>query len=389
MDGKSPVITGKNVSSVTASLSPLVSGAGTPAWWNPLHQASCNGSVFLSDAWMQSWLEVYGGDFEGVWIRWEHDGTTVAGCLLLSRVVWKSCVPLRSLYLNATGEAAQRTPLAEFNDILHLAGYAEAVAVDFSRQVGAMSWDRLLLSGHESGGLVDRAIPLIPSALVEHDPRPAPYVHIAALPPKSFEATLTGKVGSHIRRNTRLFEKQHGPPVVVAATSLGQAMRYFRDLSVLHSARWQSRGDGGSFSSPSVVTFHQRLIRRLWSTQAVDLVCVSSGQLAIGYLYNFTSENKVYVFQTGFLYGDDTRLSPGLLTHSMSIEHYRKRGFREYDLLAGGSSYKRALAKHSRTLNWSVIYRKQKWISLLLWIRAMKARFARRNPTTAAPDPGH
>src|SRR3546814_3077211 len=79
-----------------------------------------NQAVFLSESWMRTWLEVYAADFKGWWVRWDHDGTTVAGCLLLGRVVWKQFIPLRSLYLNATGEAVARTPLAEFNDILCL-----------------------------------------------------------------------------------------------------------------------------------------------------------------------------------------------------------------------------------------------------------------------------
>src|SRR3546814_17795624 len=86
-------------------------------------------------------------------------------------------------------------------------------------------------------------------------------------------------------------------------------MQYFRDLAVLHNVRWQAKGLDGSFSSTSVVDFHERLIRRLWQHQAVDMICVSGGSEVIGHLYNFTSAGKEYVFQTGFAYGTDTRLS--------------------------------------------------------------------------------
>ena len=372
-----PVLTNADLDlRVEATTEPFAAAAGVPEWWEPLFNASCNGSVFLSNAWMQSWLEVYGGDFQGLWIRWRYNGATVAGCLLVSRVVWKRFIPLRSLYLNATGEAVERTPLAEFNDILHLEGYQDAVAADFVRLVDQMPWDRLLLSGYEQHGLLKRTISMLPSALVQVEPRPAPYVDIAAISDREFEATLTGKVGSHIRRNTRLFRKKHGQLDVVVAANLEQAMQYFDKMSILHNTRWQSKGQGGSFSSSAVVDFHQKLIPRLWSTQGVDLVCVRGGQETVGYLYNFTSKNKVYVFQTGFEYGDDTRLSPGLLTHSLSIEHYRRRGFSEYDLLAGDSGYKRALAKHNRTLHWTIIYRNRSRLRFLLWLRLMKSRLA-------------
>lgn len=362
--------------SVKVSVAPHVRNADVPGWWAPLFGSSCNGTVFLSADWMQSWLEVYGGDFQGFWIRWEHAETTVAGCLLLSRVVWKRCIPFKSLYLNATGEAGERTPLAEFNDVLHLDGYADVVAADFARLVNKMSWDRLLLSGYENNGLLHRAIPMIPSALVQTEARHAPYVDFSSLSAGAFETTLTGKVGSHIRRNSRLFHKKFGKLDVATASSLEEAMQYFYNLSILHNSRWQAKGQGGSFESAAVVEFHQRLIRRLWPKQGVDLLCVSGGASALGYLYNFTSENKVYVFQTGFEYGNDSRLSPGLLTHSLSIEHYRKKGFREYDLLAGDAAYKRSLAKQGRTLHWSVAYRKRSWIHFVLWLRRMRARLA-------------
>lgn len=372
---------------VQASIVPLTAEHGVPSWWPPLFHASCNRSVFVSDAWMRSWLEVYSQDFSGWWIRWEDDGVTVAGCLLLSRVVWKQSIPLRSLYLNATGEAIERTPLAEFNDILCLPGYDDAVATSFAALLTRMPWDRILLSGYEDHAVIGRIVPMLPAAVVETDSRPAWYVDLAALPAKAFEATLAGKVGSHIRRNTRLFEKQFGELRFATATTLDQAMQYFRALSALHNARWQTKGHGGSFSSAAVVNFHERLIGLLWPQRAVDMVCVSGGSQVIGHLYNFTSEDKVYVFQTGFSYGGDSRLSPGLLTHALSIEQYRLRGFREYDLLAGDAGYKRALAKSSRTLHWTVVYRDSRWIHCMLWLRALKARLAGRSAPAATAEP--
>lgn len=370
-----------------AVTSPLAPDAGVPAWWEELFHAACNRSVFLSRDWMQSWLEVYERDFDGVWVRWEHRGATVGGCLLLTRVVWRGGVPMRSLFVNATGEAGERTPLAEYNDVLHVGGHELAIAADLARIVRAMRWSRLLLSGHREGSLLGRLARLVPAALVEHDPRPAPYVDLASLP-ASFEATLNGKGGSQIRRNTRLYEKEHGPCRVTVADSLEQAMHFFEDLSILHRTSWESRGHSGSFSSNAVRDFHRRLIRRLWRQQAVDLVRVGNEQAVIGYLYNFTSEAKVYYFQSGFAYRDGCKLSPGLLTHCLAIEHYRQRGWREYDFLAGDVRYKRSLANECRALHWTVVYRDRAWVRFLLWLRAMRGRLATR-PDAPLPGGAH
>lgn len=364
--------------------SPLAADAGVPGWWEPLFESACNRSAFLSAAWMQSWLEVYGRDFKGTWIRWEECGETVGGCLLLTRLIWKGGLPMVSVHVNATGEAATRTPLAEYNDILHVAGHRAAIAADLARILEAMPWSRLLASGYQDDSLLAHLIPLLAASAVEHEAASAPYVDLPALP-TPFEATLRGKVGSKIRRNIRRYQNEHGPFQVTRASSLEEAMAFFDELSVRHSARWQSRGQSGSFSCATVRDFHRGLIRRLWSTQGVELIHVGNEQLMVGYLYNFTSEGKVYLYQSGFAYQSDSKLSPGLFAHALAIEHYRERGLREYDFLAGDVQYKRALANAYRTLQWTVVYRDRLWVRAILWLRAARARHLARTKPPRVP----
>src|SRR5215472_9449645 len=107
-------------------------GATVPVWWEPLYEAARDRSICLSKAWIQNWLDVYGSDFRGYWIHWTNDGAVVGGCLLLERSVAWHGFRLRTLYVNATGEAPARTPLAEYNDILHITEFAEPIAVDFA-----------------------------------------------------------------------------------------------------------------------------------------------------------------------------------------------------------------------------------------------------------------
>ena len=140
----------------------------------------------------------------------------------------------------------------------------------------------------------------------------------------------------------------------------------------MHYARWRKKGQGGSFSSAAVVDFHRRLIGRLWPLGEVDLVCVHAGEKVFGYLYNFTTENKIYFFQSGFAYEEGVKLSPGLLTLAICIEVYRVKGYSEFDLLAGESQYKRVLAKQERSLFWTVIYRNALWPRLLWLARRLK-----------------
>lgn len=366
-------------------LTPFHDCASVPAWWKPLFLVSCNASIFLSEEWLQTWLDVYGREFQGLWVSWDEDQRIVGGCLLLTRTVRKRFVPLRSLYLNATGEASERTPLAEFNDILHVSGYEDAITRDFLDLLNAIEWDRLLLSGHQECGLLARLIPGLPAAEVECETRAAPYVDLAALSDATFETSLTANTRSQIRRSGRLYAEKLGELSITVASSREEALHFLEGLAQLHNARWQAKGESGSFAHAAVLNFHRQFISRAWSSRVADLIRVSAGATVIGYLYNFTHLGKVYFFQSGFVYDADARLKPGMLTHSMSIEHYRRQGSREYDFLAGDAQYKRALAKHSRSLSWTTVYRDRPWLRFILGLRRFKAWMAaRRNAYSPA-----
>lgn len=357
-----------------AVVSPLAAGARVPSWWEPLFRSSHNGSIFSSTIWIQTWLDVYGDEYQGQWVHWQHDGRVVGGCLLVTRMTWPWMMPMRSLFLNATGQSSRRTPLAEYNDILHLPGFDAQIATDAARIVREMRWSRFHMLGYQNGALVSRLISQLPLAAINDTVKKANFADLALITEVNYESTLSGKVGSHIRRNRRLYEKEYGVFEVVTARGLDEAMHYFDEMATLHNARWASKGEEGSFSSADVMMFHRQLIGRLWAERSVDLICVRSNAKIIGYLYNFILEKKVYVFQTGFVYEEGSKLSPGLMTHALSIEHYRQKGFAECDFLAGEALYKRSLARHNRSLHWTVAYRDTRWTRFLLRMHALRNR---------------
>jgi CelD/BcsL family acetyltransferase involved in cellulose biosynthesis len=62
--------------------------------------------------------------------------------------------------------------------------------------------------------------------------------------------------------------------------------------------------------------------------------------------------------QSGFRYGSDGRLKPGLVSHYPGIRHcVAQSALNEYDFLAGDSQYKRPLATTSRPMAWIVVRR--------------------------------
>lgn len=358
-------------------LAPFLSTRPLPAWWAPLFEASASDSVFLSPAWMATWIAIYGAGFTGSWVWWEVDGQVVAGCLLVERVVRVKGVPFRSQFLNATGKAGTATPLAEFNDVLHLPGHDDAVAADFARLLRERSWGRLLLSGHEVDSVVGRALATVGGTQTEQRAEPAPFVDLRALAGMPFESTLTGKSGTHLRRNRREYEAQLGEVGVRRAADLDEALVFFEQLRELHLARWTDLDKSTSLAADDVVSFHRRMIRALFASGAVDLLRIGTAERPVGFLYNFVVRGKVSMFQSGFDYQPSGKRSPGLLTHALAIEHYRRRGLREYDFLSGDAQYKRTLCNGVRQLMWTTVYRDRPWIRLLLAARRLRERMTR------------
>lgn len=350
-------------------------GAAPPDWWDALHGSLPGGPLFVSGAWMRTWLESYGDRVEGEWLRWDDGGRVVAGCLLAAVVARKGPVRLRKLYFNATAEAAERTPLAEYNQVLCLPGYEEPVREGLVELLRRSAWDVLHLSGCVEGGFLDQAIgPALPAAWMRRDSRPAPYVDLRDPAFRTAEALMSANVRSQVRRCAKQYEARHGRIELTRASSAEEALRDLDALARLHHARWAARGLPGTFDDPTILDFHRRLIPRLWASDQVDLLRARTGDQDIGYLYNFRVGGKVYAFQSGFAYEKETKYKPGLLTHKLAIDHYADGGLAEYDFLAGDGQYKRSLANKCRTLNWTDVFRDGVKMRVLVALWKAKAR---------------
>ncbi len=343
-----------------------------PDWWEPLFASACNGAVFLSKEWLDTWLECYGSEFDGKWVSWSCGGKVVGGCLLLSRRIKIGGLFFRTLFLNATGRTTERSPLAECNDILHIEGFEDPIANDLAALLAEMDWHRFDLVACSSDGIISRVVGAIPSQKIEIEKKAAPYIDFHKLPNAPYVQQLTSSMRSQIQRCRRIYEGTSGVVSLSSASSVEQALQYFDEMARMHNARWTSKGAMGSFSNQLAVKFHRTVIRRLWPAGTVDLVCVKSGETNVGFLYNFITLGKAYFFQSGFAYQPDNKIKPGLLTHYLTIENYRERGLNEYDFMVGNAPYKRAFSTHERALFWGTIYRNTFAVRLLLFGKKIK-----------------
>ena len=62
-------------------------------------------------------------------------------------------------------------------------------------------------------------------------------------------------------------------------------------------------------------------------------------------------------YQSGFAYSEDPREKPGLVCHTLAIDHYARLGMRVYDLLGGDDRYKKTLAGGGEALHWATLRR--------------------------------
>jgi CelD/BcsL family acetyltransferase involved in cellulose biosynthesis len=143
---------------------------------------------------------------------------------------------------------------------------------------------------------------------------------------------------------------------VSEAATVREALAYFNELKKMHIVSWERRRRRHAFAAPHFERFHRALIEREFANGAIQLLRITAGDAAIGYLYNFRSNGIVYAYQSGF---DDGHrgLSPGVVSHALALAHNAERGARLYDFLAGANRLKENFASNRYRLYWQVLRR--------------------------------
>lgn len=255
------------------------------------------------------------------------------------------------LVLGASGDARRDAPHVEHNGPLLAAdappGTAAALLQAAWRQPGAR---RLVLPGvppelvAAAGGAElrrqDEKVPLLRLDAV----RAAGGDHLALAGPNT---------RAQIRRSLRRYAAR-GEVRLDAATTEAEALAWFDALVALHGSDWQRRGKPGAFADPSMLRFHRTLIARAMPRGEVELLRLSVGGQALGYLYNFRLGGQVLAYQSGFDRDDGGKQDkPGLVSHHLAIQRAVAAGDAVYDFLAGAARYKASLATEEGSLAWA------------------------------------
>ncbi len=367
-------------STLSARLEPISRLTELERLWQDLERRSA-GSFFQSWAWIGCWLRHLPPDLAPRALVVSVGERVVGlGVLIARREQRHGWLRTTMLHLNEAGDDRIDPIAIEYNGILvdRAIGMTDVARAGLAWLVAhEPGWDELSLRGLDNGSaqaLARVAADIGLGVRVRADDR-CDYVDLSELRRAGFDhlGALSRNTRYQVRRAMRLYEAS-GPLSIRAASNTEEALGFLDELRGLHQASWVRRGQAGAFANDFYDRFHRELVATRFDAGETQLLRISAGPRVIGYLYNLVKDGKVHAYQSGFDFGSDTRLKPGLVSHSLAIEYNRKAGARLYDFMAGASQYKMSLGTHVDRMIWLVFYRKHLMLRLENTLRTMKAR---------------
>ncbi len=284
---------------------------------------------------------------------------------------------LPGLYLNQTGQPQEDAIFIEYNHVLLDQTHSdEAFAALMAFLIDAKDpW----LSGwceFSVGGITDSVLQSLRS--LGYDPhvqevRTAPYRDLSQLGEGGVLPALSRNTRYQVQRSLKLYQER-GEITLQAAQSKEEAMSWLGFMKEFHQKTWVDRGQEGAFANPSFETFIHGLVKCGVESGKIDLLKVSAGSEPIGFLFNLIESSRILNYQSGFAYSDNPHIKPGLVCHTLAMDHYAARGFKVYNFLAGESQYKLSLADQADTLNWVTLTRPSWVLSLEQSLKKLKAQ---------------
>lgn len=254
------------------------------------------------------------------------------------------------LQLHTTGKWEQDCIAMEYNGFLVDRDWAGRL------ERSAFTW---LLRGHSVAGVRPAEVHIVsmleehrsawtPDAVICRVPfrKPSWRVNLDALRARgaNYLSSLRPNTRQQIRRSIRLYDAEGGLSATWA-DSADTGQRFLDGLKMLHQRQWEARGKPGGFASAFFERFQRRLIAAALPAGCAELVRIARGDEPIGYLYNLVWQGFVHAFVSGILLEDDNRLKPGLVCHTLCIQHHLDVGASVYDFMAGDFRYKASLGE--------------------------------------------
>ena len=330
------------------------------ALWKAL-EARADINVFLSWAWIGAWVQETGMP-DWVLVGRAGEETVCLGLLRCATRRRHGFVRSRTLFLHETGNEEQDVIFIEYNGFLTDSrfGLLEPRAIAFLRaqQKEMGGFDEIRLGGIP--GAVYEALLAAGLRSEVHAFKTSGYVDLMAVRDGGgdYLATLSANTRQQVRRAMRIYESR-GPLALQPARDVAEALAFFDELGMLHEQGWRARGTGGAWRYPFLVAFHKRLIETGFGSGGIEIVRVSCGETAIGYIYSLVRGGWVGSYLSGFAYEEDNKVKPGLVSFALYVEHLLKKDAEVLDFLAGDHRYKTSLGRPGPDMYWIDVQEKR------------------------------
>jgi CelD/BcsL family acetyltransferase involved in cellulose biosynthesis len=319
------------------------------AWWREL-ESRAELTFFTSWSWIGQWLAVLPVALhKQLLVARQGERIVGLGIVVKGQAHLMRTMPVRCWRLHATGIRDIDDLTIEYNGFLvdgDGGGDVEQTMLDFLLQRSGVKRVEVAMATDRFTKL---AQPAPKNFLVRSDFKQSYLVDLEQVRASGgdFLSTLSANTRSQIKRSLGAY-REFGELRIEAAQSVEQACVFFNELKTLHARVWVERGKHSRFAtSPIAQRFHTALIARAFDTGEVQLLRVTAGASVLGYLYNFVYRGRVIFYQSGFNYGLlDKHDRPGMVCHTLAVQHQLQAGHALYDLAAGDYRYKASLAKH-------------------------------------------
>lgn len=308
--------------------------------WDGLLEQSDQRVFFLRWAWNRLWWRLLRPRDSQLFIVTCRDeqGALVGLAPFYLRQLRTAGIPhLRELLFLGSGIYAQTS---EYLDIVARRGYERVVADAIVECLERSNdWDRLRLEEVSASSVM---LALLQGALGEDAQAEVcnrSYYVDTTVDWETFITGLSNSARSNALRRTRRLLESHNCRLkrVESGAELESAMDA---LVRLHQARWQSKGEPGTFALPNVEEFLKQAMRISLGEQRLGLTTLAVDGAIAAVRLDFLDNHIAHAFQAGFDPAYANR-SLGSVMNALCIRAYieDERVF-EYDLMGGSAAYK-------------------------------------------------
>lgn len=323
--------------------------------WSALLTSSNCDTIFLQWDWIRTWIEVYlEGDELLCLVVKEDDRIIGLAPFWVARKSFGGLLKLRIIrFLGSTDLCPDHM------DIIAEASNAEAVAgavLDYLYGPLRKEWD--IFEYHQvpseskiMGWLWDWAEADNRCLRREiRDYSTCPYVELPDEPELLLRFLRSSRKKRLTTTERRLSEE--GKLELVFCKNAADVTRQIDEMITLHTARWKQKGEGGSFSSPTIQNFHHRVAEKFFEGDRLFLCVLYHDGKPIGSLYGFTVNKTVYYYSIAVERHPNSRVVVGDYLMYHCLKRAIELSCTEFDLLRGAEPYKYLWTdRHRRDLN--------------------------------------